>query len=125
MTLPVHTSQCEKGSVTQWPDDVLLGAPHVGVFTNDIRCLYTPLLAAWPHRIASDIMVCFTEVPCVRSDGTAYATRLEKRFGPAMASKRQRFFPLDSEGTLLLILVLRATKCDKLSGAIYLVKLKK
>ena len=63
ITLPVRTFQCEGCGATQRPDDAALGVPHVGEVTDDIRCLYTPLGAEVPHRIASDILARFTGVP--------------------------------------------------------------
>jgi hypothetical protein len=62
ITIPVRTFQCEGCGATQRPDDPALGVPPVGEFTDDIRCLYTPLVAEVPHRVASDIFVRFTGV---------------------------------------------------------------
>jgi len=62
ITIPVRPFQCEGCGATPRPDDAALGVPPVGEFTADIRCLYTPLAAALPHRIASDIFARFTGV---------------------------------------------------------------
>jgi len=62
ITIPVRTFQCTGCGATQRPDDAWLGVPHVGEFTEDIRCLYTPVVAEVPHRIASDIFARFTGV---------------------------------------------------------------
>jgi hypothetical protein len=62
ITIPVRTFQCAGCGATQRPDDAPLGVPHVGEFADDIRCLYTPLVAEVPHRIASDIFARFTGV---------------------------------------------------------------
>jgi hypothetical protein len=62
ITIPVRTFQCEGCNATRRPDDARLGVPLVGEFTDDIRCLYTPLVAELPHRIANDIFARFTGV---------------------------------------------------------------
>lgn len=62
ITIPVRTFQCEGCGTTHRPDDASLGVPPVGEFTDDIRCLYTPLAAEVPHRVASDIFTRFTGV---------------------------------------------------------------
>lgn len=62
LTIPVRPFQCEECGATQRPDDAPLGVPLVGEFPDDIRCLYPPLVAELPHRIASDIFARFPGV---------------------------------------------------------------
>jgi len=53
--IPVRTFQCGGCGAALRPDDQYLGVPHVGDFTDDVRALYTPVVAELPHRVANDL----------------------------------------------------------------------
>jgi hypothetical protein len=60
--IPVRTFHCHGCGTSLRPDDTPLGVPPVGDFTDDVRMLYTPLVAELPHRTANDIFTRFTGV---------------------------------------------------------------
>jgi hypothetical protein len=62
ITIPVRTFRCHGCGASRRPDDTPLGVPPVGDFTDDVRLLYTPLVAELPHRVANDILARFTGV---------------------------------------------------------------
>ena len=62
ITIPVRTFQCRGCGATFRPDDVALGVPEVGDFTDDVRCLYAPVVAELPHRVANDLFARCTGV---------------------------------------------------------------
>lgn len=53
--IPVRTFQCGGCGASLRPDDRHLGVPEAGNFTDDVRGLYTPLVAELPHRVANDL----------------------------------------------------------------------
>jgi hypothetical protein len=53
--IPVRTFECGGCGASLRPDDHHLGIPEVGNFTDDVRALYTPVVAEWPHRVANDL----------------------------------------------------------------------
>jgi hypothetical protein len=53
--IPVRTFQCGGCGASLRPDDRYLGVPEVGDFTDDVRYLYTPVVAELPHRVANDL----------------------------------------------------------------------
>jgi hypothetical protein len=55
ITIPVQTFQGGGCGATCRPDDVPLGVPEVGDFTDDVRSLYAPVVAELPHRVANDL----------------------------------------------------------------------
>jgi hypothetical protein len=58
--VPVRTLRCTGCGATVRPDDAVLGVPHTGDFTDDVRLLYSPLAAELPHRVSHDIFARFT-----------------------------------------------------------------
>jgi hypothetical protein len=63
ITLPVRTFQC-RGCGALWrPDEGPLGVPEAGEFTDDVRYLYAPVAAEWPHRGAKALFARCTGVP--------------------------------------------------------------
>jgi Uncharacterised protein family (UPF0236) len=54
--IPVRTFQCGGCGASLRPDDRHLGVPEAGNFTDDVRVLYTPLVAELPHRVANDLL---------------------------------------------------------------------
>jgi hypothetical protein len=56
ITIPVRTFQCHGCGASLRPDDAFLGVPERGEFTDDVRLLYTPLVAELPHRVANDLL---------------------------------------------------------------------
>jgi hypothetical protein len=55
ITIPVRTFQCTGCGATLRPDDVPLGVPAAGDYTDDVRSLYASLAAELPHRVANDL----------------------------------------------------------------------
>jgi hypothetical protein len=53
--IPVRTFQCGGCGASLRPDDHHMGVPEVGDFTDDVRVLYTPVVAELPHRVANDL----------------------------------------------------------------------
>ena len=53
--IPVCTFQCGGCGASLRPDDRHLGVPEVGDFTDDVRYLYTPVVAELPHRVANTL----------------------------------------------------------------------
>jgi hypothetical protein len=53
--IPVRTFECGGCGASLRPDDDHLGIPEVGNFTDDVRALYTPVVAELPHRVANDL----------------------------------------------------------------------
>jgi hypothetical protein len=62
IAIPVRTFHCDGCGSFLRPDDTTLGVPPVGDFTDDVRMLYTLLVAELPHRVANDIFARFTGV---------------------------------------------------------------
>lgn len=60
--IPVRTFRCTACRTIERPDDVQLGVPAMGDFTDDVRMLYSPLVAELPHRVSNDIFRRFTGV---------------------------------------------------------------
>jgi hypothetical protein len=56
ITIPVRTFQGTGCGSSLRPDDTVLGVPERGEFTDDVRLLYTPLVAELPHRVANDFL---------------------------------------------------------------------
>jgi len=65
--IPVRTFECGGCGASLRPDDDHLGIPEVGNFTDDVRALYTPVVAELPHRVANDL--------CRRCTGVALSSR--------------------------------------------------
>jgi hypothetical protein len=53
--IPVRTFQCGGCGAFLRPDDLYLGVPEVGDFTDDVRALYALVVAELPHRVANDL----------------------------------------------------------------------
>src|SRR5262245_48970738 len=62
IAMPVRTFHCDGCGSFLRPDDTTLGVPPVGAFTDEVRMLYTPLVAELPHRVANAIFARFTGV---------------------------------------------------------------
>ena len=63
VTIPVRPFQCDGCGATLRPDAARLGVPEAGDCTDAVRALYTPLVAALPHRVANDIVGRCTGLP--------------------------------------------------------------
>jgi hypothetical protein len=62
ITIPVRTFRCRGGGALFRPDDGPLGVPKAGEFTDDVRSLYAPVAAEWPHRVANALFARCTGV---------------------------------------------------------------
>jgi hypothetical protein len=63
ITIPVRTFQCRGCGALVRPDEGPLGVPEAGEFTDDVRYLYAPVAAEWPHRGAKALFARCTGVP--------------------------------------------------------------
>jgi hypothetical protein len=60
--VPVRTFRCQGCGATVRPDDARLGVPPSGDFTDEVCMLYSPLAAALPHRVSTQICARFPGV---------------------------------------------------------------
>lgn len=56
IAVPVRTFRCDACDGHVRPDDVVLGVPARGEYTDDVRSVFAPLDAELPHRVACDVL---------------------------------------------------------------------
>ena len=69
--IPVRTFQGDGCGASLRLEDRQVGVPELGDFTDDVRALYAPIVAALPHRVANDL--------CQRCTGVALSSRGAQR----------------------------------------------
>lgn len=62
VSIPVRTFRCEGCGSHLRPDDLTLGVPANGEYTDDVRSVFAPLDAELPHRVACDVLARATGV---------------------------------------------------------------
>ena len=56
IAIRVRTFRCDGCGAHLRPDDVALGVPRSGSYTDDVRSVFAPLDAELPHRVACDVL---------------------------------------------------------------------